>query len=154
MRTNRNAEVAIKRDSYDCHSISSFCDRVGAVVGSVASAGIQSYEVRGGRAIACDFRGSAGSVSITMFPNGETNLPGDTEFTVGRVGGSPNDVELEFSVRDCVTASLLCTNLAASLVFDINEEAQALRLDAASLRQPSSSTCDLGRIPTDLAHIL
>nr|WP_250807422.1 hypothetical protein [Neorhizobium tomejilense] len=129
-------EVEIDCDTYDSCSISSFCDRVVAIVGSVAASGIQTYEVRGGTVVACDVCGSAGSVSLTMFPSGKTNIPGDAEFTAGRLGGAPDDVELEFSVRDFATAKLICTRLATSLVFNVNADHQALIGGVASLRPP------------------
>jgi hypothetical protein len=75
-----------------------------------------------------------------MFPSGKTNIPGAAEFTAGRLGSAPDDVELEFSVKDFASAKLICTRLATSLVFDVNADHQALIRGAASLRQASSST--------------
>jgi hypothetical protein len=118
----------------DARSVSSFCDRVVVIVGSVVAAGIQSYKVRGGDVVACDICGGAGSVSLTMFPNGRTNIPSAAEFSAGRLGNDPSDVELEFSIRDHATASLIFDCLARSLVFNREAEAQVLSRGAASLR--------------------
>lgn len=153
METNQQTKVEAERDIYDRGSISSFCDRVAAIVGSVTAAGIKAYEARGGSVIACDIAGSEGSISLTMFPDGKTNIPGAAEFTAGQLGSAPNEFELEFSVRDYATARLICARLADSLVFDVISEGQALLRDAASLPQPSSLTCPLDQFPVDQAHI-
>lgn len=139
MERYQQIEAETGCEKCDPSSIPSFCDRVVAVVGSVAAAGIRTYEVRGGNVVACDIRGSAGSVSLSMFPNGRTNIPGAAEFTAGRLGTAHDDVELEFSVRDYNTANLICTRLAKTLVFDVNAEAQALLRGATSLREPGLS---------------
>lgn len=104
------------------YSISSFCDRIVSFVGSVKAVGSQSYTVGSGDVVSCDVLGSAGSVSLTMFPNGKTIIPDEADFHKGRLGGDNNEIELELTVRDIGVANSIC-ELLSSALRDVGAEA-------------------------------
>lgn len=122
-------------DPHSAEYILPFYDRISTILGSVASAGMVIYEVGGKPVVACDFGGKLGDVSMTMFPNGETEIPGELEFKNGRKGGERHAVELEFAVADSIAASFICGKLIDRLTFDDASLKQTMLRDALRLKQ-------------------
>lgn len=122
-------------DPHSADFILPFYGRISSILGSVDSAAMMTYEVGGKPVIACDFGGNLGDVTMTLFPNGETEIPGELEFERGRKSGERYEVELEFAVADFSAASFICGKLIDHLPFDAASLKQTMLRDAANLQK-------------------